>query len=292
MARALWTGSLTFGLVNVPVEVHTAVRDVRPKFHLLRSSDRSRIHLQRVSEKDGQVVDWDDIVRGFEYEKGRYIVLTPKELERAAVKRDRSIDILDFVDTDAIDDRYFEKPYYLTPGKGGAHAYALLREAIRKSGRVGVGKFVLRSKEHLVAIEAIKDALVLSTMRFREELVELKDFAFPAAKGVRGKDLDLATRLIDEFAAEWDPDKYTDDYQHNLMELIKAKQKHAKPSLEAQSSDKSADVIDLMERLRRSLGSRGGKSSARATKATTRRRSASARKTGAKKSRRSHHRAA
>jgi DNA end-binding protein Ku len=256
MARALWTGSLSFGLVNIPVEIHTAVRDRGPRFKLLRKTDRSRIHFQRVAEQDGEVVEWEDIVKGYEFAKGQFVVLTPEDFEKAALKKDRVIDIQDFVEGDEIDDRYFDKPYYLRPGKGGDKAYALLREAIRESGRMGVAKFVLRSKQRLAAIEAIGDALVLSTMRFKDELVSLEEYELPASKGIQQKQLQLAERLIQEFAAEWDPDKYTDDYRENLMKVVRAKRDKVKPELEAEADPQSAQVIDLMERLRKSLGTR------------------------------------
>lgn len=256
MARALWTGSLSFGLVNIPVEIHTAVRDKGPHFRLLRRTDKSRIQFQRVAEKDGEVVEWDDIVKGYEVAKGHYIVLTPEDFEKAALKKDRVIDIQDFVKGEAIDDRFFDKPYYLLPGKGGDRAYALLREAIKASGQIGVAKFVLRSKQRLAAIEAIGDALVLSTMRFRDELAKLEEFEFPAGKAVQKRELQMAQRLIEEFAAEWDPEKYTDDYRHNVMKIVEAKRDRTKPDLVPEADPQSAQVIDLMERLRKSLGTK------------------------------------
>jgi DNA end-binding protein Ku len=256
MARALWSGSLSFGLVNIPIEIHTAVRDRGPRFRLLRKTDRSRIHFQRIAEKDGEVVEWEDIVKGYEFAKGQFVVLTPEDFEKAALKKDRVIDIQDFVEGDEIDDRYFDKPYYLMPGKGGDKAYALLREAIRESGRMGVAKFVLRSKQRLAAIEAIGDALVLSTMRFKDELVSLGEYEFPESKGIQQKQMQLAQRLIQEFAAEWDPDKYTDDYRENIMKVVHAKREKAKPDLQAEADPQSAQVIDLMERLRKSLGTK------------------------------------
>lgn len=256
MARALWTGALSFGLVSIPIEIHTAVRDKGPRFRLLRRADQSPVRYQRVAERDGDLVEWDQIVKGYEYEKGRFIVLTEGDFEKAAVKKDRAIDILDFVECSAIDDRYFDKPYYLLPGRGGANAYALLREAIRESGRLGIAKFVLRDRQRLAAIEAIKDALVLSTMRFRDELARLDEFDFPSADGVRKRDLQLAGRLIEEFASKWDPDKYTDDYRQNIMAIVEAKRKRVKPDLEVEGEQQSAQVVDLMERLRRSLGTR------------------------------------
>jgi DNA end-binding protein Ku len=256
MARALWTGSLSFGLVSIPVEIQTAVRDRGPHFRLLRKSDNSRIRFQRVAEKDEQVVEWADIVKGFEVAKGQYIVLTPEDFEKAALKKDRVIDILDFVEAEAIDDRYFNKPYYLLPGKGGDRAYALLREAITASRRIGIAKFVMRAKQYLAAIEAIGDALVLSTMRFRDELAKLDEFEFPPVKNIQKRELQMAQRLIDEFAAEWDPDKYTDDYRANIMKVVEAKRARTKPDLAPESDPQSAQVIDLMERLRKSLGTK------------------------------------
>ena len=256
MARALWSGSLSFGLVNIPVEIHTAVRDKGPHFRMLRKQDRSRIQFQRIAEKDGEVVEWDDIVKGYEFAKGQFVVLTPEDFERAALEKDRVIDIQDFVQADAVDDRYFDKPYYLLPGKGGDKAYALLREAIRESGRIGVAKFVLRSKQRLAAIEAIGDALVLSTMRFRDELAKLEEYDFPAGRGVEKKQLQLAQRLIEEFASEWDPERYTDDYRQNIMKVVEAKREKTKPDLQPEADPQSAQVIDLMERLRKSLGTK------------------------------------
>jgi DNA end-binding protein Ku len=284
MARALWTGSLSFGLVNIPVEIHTAVRDRGPRFRLLRRTDRSRIHFQRVAEKDGEVVEWEDIVKGYEFAKGQFVVLTPEDFEKAALKKDRVIDIQDFVKGDEIDDRYFDKPYYLMPGKGGDKAYGLLRDAIRDSGRMGVAKFVLRSKQRLAAIEAIGDALVLSTMRFKDELVSLEEYDFPDAKKSEKKQLQLAERLIQEFAAEWDPDKYTDDYRENIMKVVHAKRDKVKPDLEPETDPQSAQVIDLMERLRKSLGTKRAYT-AKAARASRGTKSAS-KKTGRKAAKR------
>lgn len=255
MARSIWTGSLGFGLVTIPVEVHSAVRDPGPEFHLLRERDRSRIRYRRIAEKDEQPVEWDDLVRGYEYRKGHWIVMTKADFEAAALERTRRIDILDFVRAAEIDDRYFDKPYYLVAGNGGDHAYALFREALRESGQVGVGKFVLRDKQHLVAIEAIHDAVVLTTMRFREELVATDELKFPEARGLRKKDLDLAKRLIEGFSAEWDPGKYTNEYRQNLMRIIEAKQKGKQARVELEEAEPTGRIVDLMEQLRRSIES-------------------------------------
>ena len=282
MARPLWTGSLSFGLVSIPIEVHTAVKDKGPHFRMLRKKDKSRIHFQRVAESDGEVVEWEQIVKGYEYAKGQFVVLTPEDFEKAALKKDRIIDILDFVAAEAIDDRFFDKPYYLLPAKGGAKAYALLREAIKASGQIGVAKFVLRTKQRLAAIEAIGDALVLSTMRFRDELARLEEYEFPPAKGVQKRDLQMAQRLIGEFSSKWEPEKYTDDYRQNIMKVVEAKRKRAKPDLAEEADPQSAQVVDLMERLRKSLGTkradtakiRKGKPAARKAARKTKRKAA------------------
>jgi DNA end-binding protein Ku len=257
MARPLWKGTLGFGLVSIPVEMYTAVRDLGPHFHFLRKSDKSPIGYQKVAKQDGEVVSKDELVKGYEYEKGHYIVLTEKDFESAAVKRNSRIDLLDFVNGDDVDDRYFDKPYYLLPGKGGEKAYALLREALRESGRVGIAKVVLRNQPHLAAVEAIKNALVLSTMRFREELVPTSEYDFPDTS-IRKQELNMANQLVEALVAEWDPDKYTDEYRANLMKIIEAKRRRQKPDLEKQEPQADDKVVDLMERLRRSLGKAAG----------------------------------
>jgi DNA end-binding protein Ku len=259
MARGIWTGALSFGLVNIPVEVHTAVRDTRPHFRLLHAKDRSPINYERVCQKEGSAVGWDDLVKGFEYEKGRFVVLTKEDFAAAALEKTRRIDILDFVKSEDIDDRFFDKPYYLTPGKGGDVAYGLLREAIRESGRIGIAKFILREVQHLAAVEVVEQALVLSTLRFADELVDAGTLSLPKRATVGKKELDMATTLVESLAAEWNPEKYTDDYRENLMRVIKAKMKGKKADLVAEEQPRDAKVIDLMERLRQSLDASGGR---------------------------------
>src|SRR5256885_1490079 len=210
MARALWKGSLTFGLVNIPIELHTAVRDHRPRFRMLHAKDKSPVRFERVCIKDGHPVAWEDLVKGFEYEKGRFVIVTKEDFQAAALEKTRTVDILDFVNAGEIDDRFFETPYYLVPAKGGERAYTLLRAAIRESGRIGIAKFILRDAQHLAAVEVIGDAIVLSVMRFADELVEVEQFEFPAAHGVRKQELDMAKALVNSLAADWDPAKYTD----------------------------------------------------------------------------------
>jgi DNA end-binding protein Ku len=262
MARGIWTGALSFGLVNIPVEVHTAVRDTRPRFRLLHAKDRSPINYERVCQKEGEAVAWDDLVKGYEYQKGRFVVLTKEDFAAAALEKTRRIDILDFVKGDEIDDRFFDKPYYLTPGKGGDMAYGLLREAIRESGRIGIAKFIMRDVQHLAAVEVVDEALVLSTLRFDDELVEVGTLSLPTRTTVKKKELDMATSLVESLAAEWKPEKYVDDYRENLMRVIKAKMKGKPADLVSEEPPRDAKVVDLMERLRQSLdasGKRGGR---------------------------------
>ncbi len=261
--RALWTGSIAFGLVSIPVELHRAIRDTRPRFRMLHAKDKSPVKFERVCQRDGHPVAWKDLVKGYEYEKGKFVVVTREEIESAALEKTRTLEILDFVDGDAIDDRFFETPYYALPGKGGDKAYGVLRDALRRSNKTGVGKIMLREVQHLAALEAIGDALVITMMRFPDELAELSDFKFPKAVPESSKELGMAKTLIDQLTDDWDPDKYTDEYHDNLMRVIRAKLKGKEADLKEPEPDaRQGEVVDLMERLRRSLG--GG----RATKAT------------------------
>ena len=253
MPRAMWKGSIAFGLVNIPIELYSAVRDHRPKFRLLHAKDESPVAYERVCQSEGKPVAWEDLVKGFEYEKGQFVVLTKEDLKTAALSKDRAIDIMDFVKSDEIDDRYFETPYYLTPQKGSQHAYALLRDALQESERVGIAKIIIREAQHLAALEVIDNALVLTMLRYADELVDTSQLEFPSGQNVRKAELDMAKMLIENLAAEWDPSKYTDEYRDNLMKLIKARIKGEKPRLPSAEPAPEGKVFDLMERLRQSL---------------------------------------
>jgi DNA end-binding protein Ku len=253
MPRAIWKGSISFGLVTIPVELHTAVRDHRPKFRMLHARDKSPVRYERICQREGKPIAWEDLVKGYEYEKGRFVVLTKEDLKAAALKKDRTIDIMDFVKADEIDDRFFETPYYLTPQKGSTHAYALLRDALKESARVGIAKIIIRDAEHLAAVEVIDQALVITMLRYADELVDTSQLTFPASEKARKGELDLAKMLIENLAADWEPSKYTDDYRDNLMKVIKARIKGEKPRLPAAEEPDEGKVVDLMERLRQSL---------------------------------------
>src|SRR5687767_1452798 len=257
MPRSMWKGSIAFGLVNIPIELYSAVRDHRPKFRLLHAKDESPVSYERVCQTEGKPVGWEDLVKGFEYAKGQFVVLSKDDFKTAALEKTKTIDILDFVDPGEIDERYFETPYYLQPGKGADRAYALLRDAIAKSGKVGIAKIILRDAQHLAAVETIKDALVLTMMRFADELAALDDFKFPKSTGIRPGEMNMALQLIDSLSAKWEPEKYTDEYRDNLMKVIQGKLKGKKPKLQERETPQTADVVDLMARLRASLEGKG-----------------------------------
>jgi DNA end-binding protein Ku len=278
MARALWKGSIAFGLVNIPVELHTAVRDSRPRFRLLHGDDHSPVKFERVCVREGKPVAWEELVKGYEYEKGRFVVLTKEDFRAAALEKSRTIDIRSFVKGEEIDDRFFESSYYLLPAKGGERAYALLREAMRDTGLVGVATIVLRDAQHLAALEVADEALVLTQMRYAEELVDASQYAFPPAKDIRKPELQMAETLVKNLAGKWDPERYRDEYRDNLMKIIKAKKKGTSPKLAAPAEPRRAEVVDLMERLRQSLQESGGPARKSLRTRTTKKKTASARK--------------
>jgi DNA end-binding protein Ku len=259
MAHALWKGSISFGLVSIPVELHVAVRDHRPRFRMLHAEDRSPVNFTRVCARDGKPIAWADLVKGYEYSKGHFVVLTKEDFRAAALEKTHRVDIVDFVTATEIDDRFFETPYYLVPARSGEHAYALLREAMRGARRIGIAKFIIRDVQHLAAVEVIGDALVLTQLRFADELVATAQFSLPGNKAFKKKELEMARALIESLATDWHPEKYTDEYRDNLMRIIQAKAKGKHLRLEAPAEPRQAEVIDLMERLRRSLAEQGGK---------------------------------
>jgi DNA end-binding protein Ku len=258
MARPIWKGSLAFGLVNIPVELHPGVRDSRPRFRMLHAEDKSPVKFERVCAREGKPVAWEELVKGYEYEKGRFVIVTKEDFRMAALEKSRTVDIRSFVNGEDIDDRFFESSYFVTPAKGGERAYALLREAIKETGLVGIATIVLRDAQHLAALEIVKQAMVLTLMRYAEELIDVGEYKFPAATDIRKQELQMARMLVENLADKWDPSQYTDEYRANLMKIIKAKLKGREPDLEVDEEPRSAEVVDLMERLRQSLQGAGG----------------------------------
>ncbi len=251
---SIWKGSLTFGLVSVPVELKTAVREDHISFRMLHEKDMSPIKYERLCAAEGETIPWNEIVKGYEYEKGKFIVVTDEDFKAAAIESSNTIDVMDFVKEEEIDPRYFDTPYYLVPGKGGDKAYALLREAIRKTGSVGIGKIIMRQKQHIAGVRVVGDAMVLELMRFQNELVDLDEYNFPSSENVRPQELQMAEQLIGNLAEAFQPEKYTDEYRENLMKIIRAKMKGKKIKLvEPEKTPAEGKVLDLMERLRQSL---------------------------------------
>lgn len=254
MAHAVWKGAISFGLVNIPVSMHTAVRDSRVHFRMLHAKDKSPIRFDRVCQEEDKTVPWDELVKGYEYEKGKFVVVTKEDLEAAALEKSDSLDILTFVEKDQIDDRFFETPYFLTPGKGGERAYAVLREAIRASGKVGIAKVILRDIQHLAALTVVGEGLVLMMMRFSDELADVSEFRFPTSEAVRPEEIKMAKMLVDSLTGKWNPDEYRDEYRENIMRVIQAKLKGRKIKLEPERAvAPQAEVVDLMTRLKQSL---------------------------------------
>src|SRR4030095_12116616 len=200
-------------------------------------------------QREGKPVAWEELVKGFEYEKGRFVVLTKEDFKTAALEKSRTVDIRSFVKPEEIDDRFFESAYYLVPAKGGERAYALLREALRDTGLVDA--------QHLAARKVGGEALVLPLMRYAEELVDVREYHFPAAKDIRKPELQMARTLVENLADKWDPSQYTDEYRENLMKIIKAKLKGKEAHLVEHVEPRNAEVVDLMERLRQSLAGAG-----------------------------------
>jgi DNA end-binding protein Ku len=254
--RAIWKGAISFGLVNIPVGLYTATKGRNEvKFHMLRDSDMSPIRYKRVAEADQKEVPWEHIVKGYEFEKGEYVVITDKDFERVNVKSNQMVDIREFVDLDAIDPMYFDEPYYLAPEKGGEKAYALLRDALKESGKVGIAKVSIRTREHLAAVKPNGNTLVLELMHFPDELADTKELPVPDKVAVGKKEMTMAGSLIDGMSDKWDPTKYHDEYKQALLKLIEEKVAAGGKELpvEKGARPKPTKVIDLVSVLQQSL---------------------------------------
>src|SRR5258707_2025588 len=220
MPRAIWKGSISFGLVNVRVYRSAATRREELKFRLLRRSDLSPVNYKRVAEKDGKEVSWDQIVKGYEYEKGKYVVLKDEDFERVDLEATQTVDIQDFVHQEEIDPIFFYKPYYLEPQKGGDKAYVLLRDALKDSGKVGIAKVVIKTREYLAGVKPEDGALVLELMHFADELADTEKLHVPKKVEAGKREMDMAKSLIGSMTSKWQPEKYQDDYREALMDVI------------------------------------------------------------------------
>jgi DNA end-binding protein Ku len=258
--RAIWKGSISFGLVNIPIAVYPATRREELKFRLLREKDLSPVNYKRVAEKDGHEVPWDQIVKGYEYEKGKFIVLKDEDFQRVDLEATQTVDIQDFVEVEEIDPIYFYKPYYLEPQKGGDKAYTLLRNVLADTSKVGIAKVVIKTRQYLAGVKAKDQILVLELMHFAEELADASKLHVPKKLEVGKREVDMAKALVESMSAKWDPEKYHDDYREALMEVIEEKVESGGKEIEEKPKPKKtpSKVIDLVAVLQESLANAKG----------------------------------
>ena len=251
---AIWKGSIAFGLVNVPIELRAAVRSDHISFRLLHKKDNTPVKYERVREDTRKEVPWDEIVKGYEYEKGEFVVLSDADFKAAAVEKSESVEISDFVDFDEIDPRFFETPYFSVPTKGGTKAYAVLREAMRQANVVGIGTIILRQKQHLVGLHVVGDSIIVDIMRFANEIVPVSEYTFPPASESKPKEIEMAMKLVESLHGPFEPEKYVDQYRANLLRIIDAKSKGKKADLPVPAVERGdGKVLDLMAKLEASL---------------------------------------
>jgi DNA end-binding protein Ku len=276
MPRPIWSGTISFGLVSVPVRMYSATESKELKFHFLHKDDLSPIGYDKVRRDTGEHVDPDDIVRGFEIEKGRFVELTEEDLDRLDIELTHSIDICDFVDIEEIDPIYFRKAYYLLPQDGAEKPYRLLLRALEESGKVGIAKVVIRKKQHLAALRPWSGVILLETMYFADEI--RKPESVDAGGKLRSAEVEMARSLVDNLSDSFDPEKYDDTYRKELLDLLREKAETGEISAPTEEPEE-AEVVDLMSALRESVertkrqqaGSRRGSGSK--TKSSTRKRS-------------------
>jgi DNA end-binding protein Ku len=286
MPRVIWKGAISFGLVHVPVSLYPATRSEGLSFDMLDRRDFAPVGYKRYNKRSGEEVPWGEIVKGYEYEAGQYVVVGEEDFKQANVKATQTVEILSFVEADAVAPYYFETPYYLEPGKRGEKGYALLREVLARTRRVGIAQVVIRSRQHLAALLPVERMLVLNTLRYSNELRDAKELTAPEtgkAAGVSDKELQMAERLVEDMSDEWRPEQYRDTYQADLMARIEQKIKSGETHLVTPEGEapaeapQSAEVIDLAALLRRSL-ERKEKAKAAAPEAAPPQRRAAARK--------------
>lgn len=252
MARSLWSGAISFGLVNVPVKLFSAVSQKEVRFHMLHEKDGGRIQQKRVCSVDGEEVPWEEIAKGHEVRRGQYVMLAREELEALDPESSRAIEIEDFVDLSQIDPIYYEHTYYAAPDEGAARPYALLLEAMTRTNRVAIARIVLRTKQYLCAIRPMGDVLALSTMQYHDEIVPVKslDIAKPAKPAAR--ELDMAEKLVESLSGDFDPERYKDDHRERVLELLKKKAEGEEIVVEP-VKERRATVVNLADALAQSL---------------------------------------
>jgi DNA end-binding protein Ku len=277
MPRAMWKGAISFGLVTIPVSVYPATEEKTLRFNQLHDDDGGRIRMKRTCSIDGDEVGYEHIVKGYEYEKDRYVILTDEDFEAIPVESSRAIDIQQFVDLDEIDPMHYKKSYYLVPEETGAKAYALLREALNKAGKVGIAKVSFRDKEHLAALRFRDEAFVLETMYWPDEIREADFGGVDVDSKPRANELEMAQTLIENLTADWDPTQFKDEYREALLRIVEAKINGEE--IEVVEAEPAAKVVDLMDALKASVAA--AKKESKAAPAPKKR--AAAKKTSAKK---------
>lgn len=250
--RPVWTGGISFGLIYIPVNLYTAVTSVSIDLDLLSKKDLSPIRYARIDKKTGKEVPWKDVVKGYEYKKGDYVVLDNEDFEKIELHRSKTIEISSFVNKKEIDPVYYEKPYYLEPDKGAEKTYFILLQALKKSNKVGIAEFIFKNREHVCSISAEGNILQLNQMRYESELRDIHDLQIPKRVEVKEKELDLATKLIDAMTEKFDPKDYSDDYIGALKKIIESK-KHHKTIHVSKSAPKPTDISEIMKELEKSL---------------------------------------
>lgn len=295
MPRPLWKGQISFGLVNIPVVLYPAEQAKELHFNMIDRRNNARIKYQRVNEATGEEVPWGEIVKGYEYSDGNYVILTDEDFKKAAVEATKTVEIEDFVDAESIDWVYIDKPYYLAPDKRGDKGYVLLRETLKRTGRVAVSRVVIRAREHIAALTVRDNALVLVLLRYADEIRDMGELNLPSedlkSYKITDKELQIAEELVDAMYGEWTPAKYHDQYRDALMKWIDAKAKSggAEPVVEQPEEEPQPQVVNIMKLLQESVARRGGakkasggtKKSASSAPARAQRRVAKAKRKGA-----------
>jgi len=262
MARALWKGAISFGLVHIPVELHKAVESHDLDLTMLDKRDFSPIGFKRYNKATGKEVTWDNIIKGYEYSDGEYVVLSDEDLRLANPKATQTIDILAFVDGDSVPLTFYETPYYLSPGRGGDKVYALLRETLHKAGRIAIATVVIRTRQHLCALVPVGDGIIMNTLRYATEIRNPEDLKLPGDSGLTDKELKMALSLVEEMSEKWNPKEYHDTYREDVLKLVEKKVKAGQTHTITAPSDespapKASNVVDLVALLKQSLGAKG-----------------------------------
>ena len=265
--RSIWKGSISFGLINIPIALYPATQREELKFRLLRARDLSPVNYKRVAVADGKEVPWEEIVKGYEYDKDQFVVLKDEDFKRVDLEATQTVDIMDFVPLKDINPIHFNKPYYMEPQKAGQRAYLLLHDALATTGKVGIAKVVIKTREHLAAVKTNEGRLMLELMHFAEELVEPSEIQLPKEIKVRAGEVEMAKELINKMTTKWDPTAYHDDYKSALTKLIETKVEKGEGGLPKAKKQRGAtNVIDLTEILRKSLRESASASKPRSSK--------------------------